>query len=66
MKAPTPLSLAELAGAGTTMVGSIVVGLLLGLAAARWLGIAWATPIGIVLGFVGGIYATFRRLTFLT
>ena len=37
MKQPSPLSLAQLAGAGTSVIATLVVGLLLGLAAARWL-----------------------------
>ena len=63
MKQPDPLSLANLAGAGMGVIGSIVVGLLLGLAAARYAHWDWAVPAGIVLGFVAGVVAMFRRLS---
>ena len=63
MKEQTPLSLADLAGAGTTVVGSIAVGLVLGYLAARYLGWSWALPGGIVLGFAGGIFAMYRRIS---
>jgi F0F1-type ATP synthase assembly protein I len=63
MKTPSPLSLAELAGAGTAVIGAVVVGLLLGLAAARYLHWDWGVPVGIVLGFVAGLVSMFRRLS---
>jgi UDP-N-acetylglucosamine 2-epimerase (non-hydrolysing) len=65
MKSPTPISLAQLAGAGTGVIGTIVVGLLLGLAAAHYLHWDWAVPAGVVLGFVAGVVSMFRRLSVL-
>ncbi len=58
-----PLTLSQLAGAGTTVVGTIVVGLLLGIAAAKYLHWEWALPAGIVLGFIAGVVSMFRRLS---
>ena len=63
MKEQTPLSLADLAGAGTAIIGTIVVGLLLGYLAARYLHWTWALPIGIVMGFIAGIVSMYRRLS---
>lgn len=63
MKEPTPLSLAQLAGASTTVIAAVVVGMLLGFAATRYLHWDWAIPVGIVLGFVGGIVSMYRRLS---
>ena len=63
MKEQRPLALAELAGAGMSVIGAVVVGLLLGLAAARWLQWSWAVPAGVVAGFAGGLVAMFRRLS---
>jgi hypothetical protein len=65
MKTPSPLSLAQLAGAGTSVIATLVVGLLLGLAAARYLHWDWAVPVGVVVGFVAGIVSMFRRLSVL-
>jgi len=63
LKEQTPLSLAQLAGAGTGMIAAIVIGLLLGLGAARYLHWNWALPGGIVLGFAGGMVAMYRRVS---
>jgi hypothetical protein len=63
VKQPSPVTLGQLAGAGTTVIGSLIVGLLLGLAAARYLHWEWAAPVGIVVGFVAGIISLFRRLS---
>ena len=63
MKQPSPLSLAKLAGAGTSVIVTLVAGLLLGLAAARYLHWEWAVPVGIIVGFAAGIAAMFRRLS---
>ena len=63
MKQQSPLSLAQLAGAGTSVIATLVVGFLLGLAAARLLQWEWAVPVGIILGFAAGIASLFRRLS---
>ena len=63
MKQQTPLSLGELAGAGTGIIGTIVAGLLLGYLAARYLHWSWALPVGIVMGFVAGVVSMYRRLS---
>lgn len=63
MKQPSPLSLAQLAGAGTSVIVTLVAGLLLGLAAARFLHWEWAVPVGIIVGFAAGIASMFRRLS---
>jgi F0F1-type ATP synthase assembly protein I len=63
VKRQTPLSLSELAGAGTGVIGTLVVGLLLGYAAARYLHWSWALPVGIVLGFVAGLVSLYRRIS---
>ena len=63
MKEQTPLSLAQLAGAGTSLIGAIVVGMLLGYAAARYAHWEWALPCGILLGFVGGMIIMYRRIS---
>ena len=62
MKQPSPLKLGSLAGAGMTVIGTLVVGLLLGLLAAKFLHWEWAVPIGIVLGFVAGMISMFRQI----
>ncbi len=62
MKEPTPLSVGQLAGAGTAVIATIAVGLLLGYAAARYLGWTWALPAGVVLGFIAGIVGMYRRI----
>lgn len=63
MKEQTPLSLGQLAGAGTGIVGSIVVGLVLGYLAARYLHWSWALPVGIVMGFIAGVVSLYQRLS---
>jgi hypothetical protein len=63
VKQPTPLSHAELAGAGTSVIVTLVAGLLLGLAAARYLHWEWAVPVGVIVGFAAGIASMFRRLS---
>jgi hypothetical protein len=63
VKPQSPIDLAQLAGAGTGVIASLVVGLLLGLAAARYLHWDWAVPVGVVLGFAAGIISMFRRLS---
>ncbi len=62
MKQPKPLNVGSLAGVGMTLVGTVVVGLLLGLAAARYLGWPWAVPVGIIFGFIAGMVSMFRQL----
>ncbi len=62
MKQQNPLSLAQLGGAGMTVIGTLIVGLGLGLLAAKFLHWDWAVPIGILLGFAAGIYSMFRQL----
>jgi len=63
VKQPSPLSLAQLAGAGTSVIVTLVAGLLLGLAAARFLHWEWAVPVGIIVGFAAGIASMFKRLS---
>lgn len=63
MKPQTPLSLAELAGAGTGIIVTIVSGLILGYLAARYLHWNWALPVGIVMGFVAGVVSMYQRLS---
>ena len=46
-----------------TVIGTLIVGLALGLAAARYLHWEWAVPAGVVLGFIAGIVSMFRRLS---
>ena len=62
VKEQTPASLAMLAGAGTLIVGNVVVGFALGYLAARYLRWTWALPAGIILGFVSGFVSMYRRL----
>lgn len=63
MKPQAPLSLAELAGAGTGIIVTIVSGLILGYLAARYLHWNWALPVGIVMGFVAGVVSMYQRLS---
>lgn len=63
MKEQTPLSLGELAGAGTGIVATIAAGLILGYLAARYLHWNWALPVGIVMGFVAGVVSMYQRLS---
>jgi hypothetical protein len=53
----------QLAGAGSSIVGTLIIGLLLGLAAAKYLHWEWAAPVGLILGFVAGIVSAYRRFT---
>ena len=62
MTGRAPLSLADLAGAGSGLIGTIVAGLLLGLIAAHYAHWEWAVPVGIVFGFLAGIVSTYRRI----
>lgn len=63
MKQQNPLSLASLSGAGMTVIGTLVVGFLLGWLASRTLHWDWAIPVGIVLGFIAGMVSMFRQLS---
>ena len=63
MKSPEPLALSRLAGAGFSVVSTIVVGFLLGLLANKYLHWPLAIPAGIVLGFIAGMVSMFRQLT---
>ena len=63
MRPQTPLSLAQLAGAGTSMIGAIVMGMLLGYALARYAHWSWALPAGVLLGFVAGFVSLYRRIS---
>jgi len=63
MKQQNPLSLAQLGGAGVSVLGTIIVGFGLGWLASRFMHWDWAIPVGIVLGFVGGIVSMFRQLS---
>jgi len=63
MKQPAPLKLGQLAGAGMTVIGTLVAGLLLGLLAAKVWHWEWAVPAGIVLGFAAGIVSMFRQIS---
>jgi F0F1-type ATP synthase assembly protein I len=63
MKDQGPLSLAQLAGAGTGLIGTIFVGMLLGFIVARYLHWEWGLPAGIVLGFVAGMVSMYRRIS---
>lgn len=63
MKEQTPLSLSQLAGAGTGLIGTLVVGFSLGYVAARYLHWSWALPVGIVAGFIAGMVALYRRIS---
>ncbi|HLW38418.1 MAG TPA: AtpZ/AtpI family protein [Candidatus Eremiobacteraceae bacterium] len=59
---PSPLDVGSLAGAGMTVVGTLIVGVALGLLAAKYLQWNWAVPVGVVLGFAAGIYSMYRQL----
>jgi len=63
MKHKEPLSLAQLGSAGMSMIGTLIVGFLLGWLASRTLHLDWAIPVGILLGFAAGFVSTFRQLT---
>lgn len=59
-KAP---GLMELAGVGFTLVGNVIAGFLIGWVIAKYLHWSLAIPICLVLGFVSGFVAMYRRLT---
>jgi F0F1-type ATP synthase assembly protein I len=61
MNQPPP-SISKVAGVGFSLVGSVVVGVGLGLVAAKLFHWDWAVPIGVLLGFVAGFVAVFRSL----
>jgi F0F1-type ATP synthase assembly protein I len=63
MKEQGPLSLAQLAGAGTGLIGPIFIGLLLGYVVARYAPWEWGLPVGIVAGFVAGMISMYRRIS---
>ena len=63
MKERPPLELAQLAGAGSTVIICVVAGMVIGLAAARFLHWDWAVPVGVIVGFAAGIASLFRRLS---
>lgn len=63
MKQQNPLSLAQLGGAGMSVIGTLVVGFALGWLASRFLHWDWAVPVGILLGFAAGIVSMFRQLS---
>jgi F0F1-type ATP synthase assembly protein I len=62
VKSQPPLGVAQLGGAGMTVIGTLVVGFALGWLASKYLHWDWAIPIGIVLGFIAGMVSTFRQL----
>jgi F0F1-type ATP synthase assembly protein I len=62
MKQQSPPSLAQLGSAGVSVLGTLIVGFLLGWLAWKLLHWDFAIPIGIVLGFVAGIVSMFRQL----
>ncbi|MDQ2818033.1 MAG: hypothetical protein M3T49_07500 [Candidatus Eremiobacteraeota bacterium] len=45
-----------------TVVATIAIGLLLGLAAAKYLRWPLAIPAGLILGFIAGMVSLFRQL----
>jgi F0F1-type ATP synthase assembly protein I len=63
LKQQSPLSLGELAGAGTRIIGTIVAGMILGYLAARYLGWNWALPVGIIMGFIAGVVSMYQQLS---
>lgn len=63
MKQQTPLRMGQLAGAGMTVIGTLIIGLLLGLLAAKYLHWQWAVIVGILVGFTAGIVSMFRQIS---
>lgn len=53
----------ELAGVGFTLVGNVIAGFLIGWVIAKYLHWSLAIPICLVLGFVSGFVAMYRRMT---
>ena len=48
---------------GLVMISSILVGMMLGLAADKFLGISpWGAAVGILIGIVGGFYAVYQLI----
>lgn len=62
MTAQDPLSGSRLAGVGFSLFANVIVGLLLGLAANKYLHWSWAVPAGVLVGFVSGFFSMFRQL----
>jgi F0F1-type ATP synthase assembly protein I len=48
---------------GSTVIGTLVVGLVLGIVVARITHWGWAVVVGILLGFAAGMVAMFRQLS---
>lgn len=49
---------------GLSMIATLAVGILGGRAVDQWLAIApWGTVVGIVLGFISGVWAIYKRIT---
>jgi F0F1-type ATP synthase assembly protein I len=63
MKQQNTPTLGQLGGAGMSVIGTLIVGFLLGWLASRTLHWDWAVPVGILLGFAAGIYSMFRQLS---
>jgi F0F1-type ATP synthase assembly protein I len=63
VKQPSPVRLAQLAGAGSSVIICVVAGMVIGLAAAHFLHWDWAVPVGVIVGFAAGIASLFRRLS---
>jgi F0F1-type ATP synthase assembly protein I len=63
MKEQSPLSASRLATAGFSLFGNVIVGLVLGLLANRFLHWDWAVPVGILLGFIAGFISMIRQLS---
>lgn len=62
MTGQDPLSASRLAGVGFSLFANVIVGLLLGLAANKYLHWSWAVPAGVLVGFVSGFFSMFRQL----
>jgi F0F1-type ATP synthase assembly protein I len=63
LKQQPPLKLGSLAAAGMTVVGALVVGLAAGLLIAKYAHWEWAVPVGLLLGFIGGLISMFRQIS---
>jgi F0F1-type ATP synthase assembly protein I len=62
MKQQNPLSLAQLSGAGMSIISSVIAGFALGWLASHYLHWDWAVPLGVLLGFIAGFFSLFRQL----